>query len=113
MQQFIDSSKQGMSAVEPRAARLLFIKNCPAEFDKALTSSVVSDARSLTGSFYSAAMSKGSQTELLCQLDAASTNVHLAAGRPTGHGKHCAKRATWLSYVAGVIQRHATETFLF
>jgi hypothetical protein len=60
-----------------------FVKNCPAEFDKAVTSSVVSDTRSLTGSFYSVAMRKDSQTELLCQLDGASTKVHLAVDRPT------------------------------
>jgi hypothetical protein len=106
-QQFIDSSQHSMTAIQPRTARQLFVKNCPAEFDTTVTSSAV---RSLAGScsFYSVGMRKDSQTKLPCQLDTA-----VNSGVFSGHGKHRGSRPALLSYVAGVFQRHATEAFLF
>ena len=81
-QQFIDSSQHSMTVIQPRVSRQLFVKNCPAEFDKPVTSSVV---RSLAGSFYSVGMRKDSQTKLPCQLDSAVNNSVLVF---SGHGKH-------------------------
>lgn len=77
-----------MTVIEPRAVREHFVKNCAADLIKlSAAGSVVSDTRSLTGSFYLVGMRKDSHTKLPCQLETSVTKC-VFSGRPVGHGKH-------------------------